>query len=149
MPEFLPSGATLDIARRVADIGIRNHRPTQNWLAGQCTGRVDYAPFAAHEAVHGWIALADPQTPLPSQRWVHAQHAADIVTTTSDLRLALDLAEAGLGQVVLPLFAGRDVNLVQSGAPILELSHEEWLVAHHDARHDPPIRAALEAVRAF
>ncbi|MEZ5769400.1 MAG: LysR family transcriptional regulator [Paracoccaceae bacterium] len=30
--------------------------------------------------------------------------------------------------------------------PIEELSHDEWLVAHHEARHDPPVRAALDAV---
>lgn len=146
VPEFLPATASLDIARRVADIGIRNRRPTQTWLAGQMTGRVDYAPFALNTSIRGWIALADPETALPSQRWVRMHHSEDIVTTTSEPRLALDLAEAGLGQVVLPLFAGAETCLVQSGKVISELRHEEWLVSHHDARHDPPTRAALDAL---
>ena len=38
MPEFLASNATVDIARREADIGIRNRRPDQPWLAGRRTG---------------------------------------------------------------------------------------------------------------
>jgi hypothetical protein len=38
--------------------------------------------------------------------------------------------------------------LRQIGPEISELLHEEWLVSHHDARHDPPVRAALDAVAA-
>ena len=33
VPEFLASNAYVDMARREADIGFRNRRPDQNWLA--------------------------------------------------------------------------------------------------------------------
>jgi DNA-binding transcriptional LysR family regulator len=59
----------------------------------------------------------------------------------------VDLAVAGVGRVVMPTFVARDVpGLKQVGPIIPELSHDEWLVCHHEARHDAPIRAALEAV---
>ena len=37
-PEFLACNANVDIARREADIGVRNRRPEQGWLAGQRPG---------------------------------------------------------------------------------------------------------------
>lgn len=147
VPEFLPTGTDMDIARRVADIGVRNRRPTQSWLASLRTGVNQYAPFAASQTVRGWIALADPATTLPTQRWIYQHQEDEIVTTTSDPRLALDLAEAGVGQIILPLFAAEGSALVQCGDTIPELSSEEWLVAHQDARNDPPVRAALDALR--
>ena len=48
---------------------------------------------------------------------------------------------------MLPTFAGEgEPGLVRISEPIAELTHEEWLVSHHDARHDPPVRQALDAV---
>ena len=147
VPEFLPSGADLDLARRVADIGIRNRRPTQGWLAAVKTREITFAPFAASKTVRGWIALNDRATTLPSQRWIYEHHEDEIVTTSSDPRLAVDLAKAGAGKVVLPLFAAEGSALVQCGDVIPDLTSEEWLVAHQDARNDPPVRAALNALR--
>lgn len=147
VPEFVPTTVAMDIARREADIGIRNRRPEQSWLAGRRTGAVRYAPFAAAPGIEGWIAAPAEDAGSPSQRWIHDGHADRIVTTASDPRLALDLALAGVGQIVLPLFAasGQD-GLVRTGPVIEALTHEEWLVCHHDARHDPPVRSALDAI---
>jgi DNA-binding transcriptional LysR family regulator len=149
LPEFLPSDATLDIARRAADIGVRNRRPDQTWLAGRKTGLIDYAAFAASDDVTGWVTLPFSESLPPSQAWVHGHAASEIVTTASDMRVVLDLARAGLGMAVLPFFAGAaESGLRQVSAPIKALQHEEWLVSHHEARQDPPIRAALDAVHA-
>ena len=85
----------------------------------------------------------------PSQRWMRAHHAQQIVTEASDPQMALALARAGVGQVVLPCFAAQDdPGLVRSGPVIEALTHEEWLVCHHDARQDSAIRSALEAIAA-
>jgi len=147
MPEFLASNATVDIARREADIGVRNRRPDQPWLAGRRTGEVAYAIYAAGGAAGGFVALAEGVATTPSQRWLAANHAAEIVTTASDARLMLDLALAGVGRIVLPTFAGDgEPGLARVSEPIAGLGHEEWLVCHHDARHDPPVRRALDAV---
>ncbi len=147
MPEFLPSNATLDIARRAADIGIRNQRPEQSWLAGRRTSQISFAVYGTDARVTGFVALANGPDAPPSARWLHRNHGDEIVTTASDPRVALDLARAGVGLIVLPTFAGDATDgLVRLGAPIAELAHEEWLVAHHDGRHDPPVRTALDAL---
>lgn len=143
-PELLASNTTVDIARREADIGLRNRRPDQPWLAGRRTRRIDYAAFARDGGVTGYIAR--PGSVLtPSERWLRDSHGDEIVTTASDARLACDLAKAGLGRVILPVFAAPD-GLVQIGPRIDAVSHDEWLVCHHDGRHDPPVRRALDAL---
>jgi DNA-binding transcriptional LysR family regulator len=80
-------------------------------------------------------------------RWVRGNHGGEIITTACEEGTLVDLAVAGVGRVVMPTFVARDVpGLKQVGPVIPELSHDEWLVCHHEARHDAPIRAALEAV---
>ena len=49
--------------------------------------------------------------------------------------------------MVLPTFAGeRMAGLARVSEPIAELRSEQWLVSHQDARDEPPIRAALDAI---
>ena len=150
MPEFLPSNAPLDIARREADIGIRNRRPDQSWLAGRRTSEITFAIYGKPGASGGFVALPNGPDATPSVRWVHETHGERIVTTASDPRLAMDLVCAGIGAMVLPTFAGDSTDdITRLSEVIPELSHEEWLVAHHDGRHDPPVRAALTALTAL
>lgn len=147
VPEFLTSSATLDIARREADIGIRNRRPEQSWLAGQRTARLTYAVYARTEQTQGFVALAEDARTVPSERWLRAHYGQDIVTTTHDKRTALDLALAGIGRIVLPSFVGEpEPDLCRVSPEIDDLAHDEWLVSHHEGRHDPPVRAALDAL---
>ncbi|MEM9798621.1 MAG: LysR family transcriptional regulator [Pseudomonadota bacterium] len=148
IPEFVHCDRDLDIARREVDIGIRNRRPDQPWLAGRRTARVRYAAYGLPEA-QGWIGTSYDAAQTPSARWLAATHGAEIVTTTNDPRWALALARAGIGAVVLPMFIGEASDLPRRGAPIADLEHEEWLVSHHEARHDAPIRAALDALGTF
>jgi len=150
MPEFLASMAVLDIARREADIGIRNRKPDQPWLAGRRTRRVDYIEYASSVDVTGYVTLADHIAIAPSSRWVHNNRSDQIVTTASDARLELDLTRKGIGRMVLPSFIGDgEPGLVRVSDPIEELCHDEWLVAHQDARHDPPVRRAIDALIGF
>lgn len=147
VPEFLASNANVDIARREADIGIRNRRPEQAWLAGRRTVPITYAVYGAGPAVGGFVSLAEGAATTPSERWLRRNHGDEITTTASDARLALDLALAGIGRIVMPCFAGgAEAGLVRLSEPIEELMHDEWLVSHHDARHDQPVRRALDAV---
>ena len=148
MPEFLASNAVLDIARREADIGVRNRRPERAWMAGRRTRSLTYGIYAAGLEVAGYVSLGEGMASTPSERWLRAQHADEIVTTASTGLIAVDMARAGLGRIVMPCFAGdHEPGLMRVGPPIAALTHDEWLVCHHDARHDPPIRAALEAAR--
>ncbi|ANT59401.1 LysR family transcriptional regulator [Salipiger sp. CCB-MM3] len=147
LPEFAASNADLDIARRAADIGIRNRRPEQPWLAGRRTVRLSYAAYGRGPQVQGYVTLPPGAASTPSERWLRVTHPDEIVTHASDARLALDLALGGVARIVMPCFAGdAEPGLMRLSEPIDALSHDEWLVAHHDARHDPPVRAALDAL---
>lgn len=150
VPEFLSGEVFLDIARRQIDIGIRNRRPEQPWLAGRRTGSVAFAPYGLDATVSGWIGAGGDRAATPTARWLEEFHADEIVTRSNDAHLAVALARAGIGRVVLPTFVGDHAKpLVQLAPPIEALTHEQWLVCHHETRHDPPIRHALTALAQF
>jgi DNA-binding transcriptional LysR family regulator len=93
------------------------------------------------------VNLSEDSATAPSNRWITAHHADEVVTTASSMALLLELAKAGIGRIVLPDFAGdAETGLTRISAPIDEITHEEWLVSHNEARHDPPVRAALDAL---
>ncbi|SFC04288.1 LysR family transcriptional regulator [Tropicimonas isoalkanivorans] len=147
VPEFVASNRNVDIARREADIGIRNRRPEQDWMAGRRTLRIDYAEYGTDPAVAGYITLRRDGPTTPSERWLWRTRAEQVVMQASDARLAMDLATSGAGRVILPTFVGdAEPALRRLSPPIAEISHEEWLVSHHEARNDPPVRAALDAL---
>ncbi len=149
VPEFVQADERLDLARREIDIGIRNAAPTQNWLAGRRVGRLDFAAFAAHPGVTGWIAPG-PGALTPSGRWILQHHSAQVVTRANTPQIAAALAQAGVGRVVLPVFAARHVRgLEPVSDPIADLACDEWLVSHHEGRNDAPVRAALDALAAY
>jgi DNA-binding transcriptional LysR family regulator len=147
VPEFLAANANLDLARREADIGIRARPPEQNWLAGQKAQDVTYAVYGLPDSPDAFIALSESQASTPAERWLRTNHPDRIVTSVNTERLALDLALAGMGRLVMPTFAGDDASgLVRLSPLITEAAHESWLVSHHEARHDPPMRRALSAL---
>lgn len=147
VPEFLYSDTDLDIARREVDIGICNRMPDQPWVARLQVGTVAYAVYGADDSVSGWIGPAWKTTPVPSSEWIMRNHGNDIVTKANSPHLPAALARAGIGRVVLPAFIGRRIaGLMPLSDPIAELGHQQWLVSHHDARNEPAIRAALDAI---
>lgn len=148
VPEFMYCDLDLDIARREVDIGIRNRRPDQPWLAGQQIGWVEYAAYGA--GGEGWIGPSWDTAQTPSVRWVQAHYAGEIVAKANTPHLAAALARAGVGRVVLPTFIGdRMAGLSRNSDPIEDLRSEQWLVSHHDGRMEPPIRAALDALSGY
>lgn len=150
LPEFMYCDLDLDIARREIDIAIRNHRPDQPWVARQQIGWVDYAVYAASEEVEGWIGPSWDTALTPPIRWVQECHGDHIVTKANSPHLASALARAGIGRIVLPMFVGdHTAGLVRLSDPIEGLRNEQWLVSHHDARNERPIRAALDAISKY
>ncbi|MFY0618730.1 LysR family transcriptional regulator [Shimia sp.] len=145
--EFVEGSKMLDIARRDADIGVRNRRPDQPWLAGRRTRKVEFAEFASSEQVTGYVTFRQGPDPTASTRWIHANHADEILTTASSPFTLMHLAQAGVGRIVVSTTAALDMPGLHQVSPVIEeLTNDEWLVCHHEARHDPPIRAALDAV---
>lgn len=148
VPEFVASDATLDLARREIDIGIRNRRPDHPWLAARRTAEIDYACYGTKDAPESFIGVTGSNT--PTANWLESQTQIQIATKVSDPLIAAELARAGVGRVVLPCFAGEaEDGLTRLTPPISELRSEEWLVSHHDARHEPPIRHALDALAQY
>ncbi|MEO9682632.1 MAG: LysR family transcriptional regulator [Tateyamaria sp.] len=146
-PEFVTSNRDLDIERREVDIGVRNRRPTHPWLAGRRTGNVEQAAYATSESVAGWIGPGDDNATLPSEVWTITHHGARLTAISEDPAIRMALARGGVGRVVLPTFAGDSVpELVRVSDVIKTLTSEQWLVCHQDTRHDPAIRAALDAL---
>ncbi|WP_299145198.1 LysR family transcriptional regulator [uncultured Tateyamaria sp.] len=146
-PEFVSCNKELDIERREVDIGVRNRRPTHPWLAGRRTGTVEHAAYATSADITGWIGPSDDTASLPSEAWTVTHHGADMVAMSNEPQVRMALACSGTGRVVLPTFAGDRVpELVRVSDVIDALTAEEWLVCHQDTRHDPPIRAALDAL---
>ncbi len=150
LPELIQCERRLDLARREVDIGIRNVRPDQSWLAGRRVGETQFAVYARNAGVQDWIGLSDEAAKTRSTRWVDAHHHDQIVTRVNMPILAYQLARAGVGRVVLPVMIGDETADLTRVSDILdELTSEQWLVCHHEARHEPPIRAALEALATF
>lgn len=141
-PKFVPSNARLDLARREADIGLRNQRSEHRWLAQRKMMEVRFAFYGMSSDVPVVVVAAD----TPSQRWIRERHHENDLLEVADSRLALDLAEAGIGKIVIPNFVGARSGLTQLDGFIDELTHDAWLIAHQDARHDPPIRAAIDRI---
>ena len=149
-PEFVSCNQDMDIERREVDIGIRNRRPTHDWLAGQRTGTVEHAVYAASHDVTGWIGPSDDTATLPSEAWTVAHHGHDLVAVSNDPQVRMAMAQSGVGRVVLPTFcADTAPGLVRVSGIVDALTTEEWLVCHQDTRHDPAIRATLDAISGF
>ena len=145
--EILTGAAVVELARREANLGIRNRRPFRTSLSGQRLGLVAFAIYGASSFLHNhpqafneqrydyceWIALSTVGTAVPSTTWLE-QHlnrtAAFRCTSPAPM---LDATIAGYGLCVLPCFIGdAESRLIRVSDTIDALSHEQWLVSHED-----------------
>jgi DNA-binding transcriptional LysR family regulator len=144
--QLLSAEARLDIGRRAADIGLRNRRPEEAWLAGQRVGQVAYAVYrpAADPAPARFVAATDLIT--PTSQWLRAHYGDAIAVEVSSPRLVLDLVRAAAGRAVLPCFVGdAEPGLVRLET-IPEITSESWLVMHHEERHDPAVHTVARRI---
>ncbi len=153
-PEFLADPRNLDVARRQIDIGIRNRRPKQEWLAGQKVGTVEFAAYQSKRVPAGenigWVGPVESEALFPAGTWVRENHADEVTISVNKASLALSLARKGHARMLLPTFVGEAYpDLVRISAPIEELRTERWLVMHQDERHEPLVRQAVSALAKF
>ncbi|MGF1624595.1 MAG: LysR family transcriptional regulator [Alphaproteobacteria bacterium] len=143
---------SVDIGRRHADVGIRNRRPEEPWLAGRRVSRVAFAVYRRGDATapaeaEPWIGGVSGTR---SAIWLAEQTGARFAVTSNDPRAVLDLVRAGVGRSVFPCFVGdAEPGLVRVGPPVAELTSEQWLVVHHEERHDPAVHAAADRIAAL
>lgn len=152
--EFLTAAARLDIARRQADIGIRNRAPEEARLTGRRTNAVAYAVYRARQADadadRRWIGVIGDGGVTPSARWIEARHRDDIMLNCTDPRMVVDILRAGTGLAVLPCFVGDSFpELRRAGGPIEELAEEQWLVLNDAERRQPAVRLAADRIAAL
>lgn len=152
--EFVTASQKVDIGHRHADIGVRNARPTEQWLAGRLTGHVASALYGSR-SFEGGVAAGmfigqSGEMVTASARWVEAHHADRIVVRGNDAGSIRELVAAGAGLGVLPCFIGdADGRLARATEPIEELATEQWLVSHHDERHHPAVRKVADRLAAL
>ncbi|MHA7774974.1 LysR family transcriptional regulator [Roseibium sp. M-1] len=154
VPEFLADLRNRDIARRQIDIGIRNSRPKQAWLAGQKVGVVQYAAYQAAslpgDVELGWVGLVEDDAHSPTGLWLKEHHGAEASITVNKASLALSLVRKGQARMLLPTFVGDAFgDLMRLSGPVEAMETERWLVMHQDERHEPSIRQAVSALTKF
>lgn len=150
--ELVTASHKVDIGRRHADIGLRNQRPTEPYLAGRLIGKVAYALYARPEMTSGvaagyFVGVAGEAGQTHSARWLHARHGDRIATRGNDAMSVIELVAAGAGMSVFPCFVGdSDRRVARMAGPIAELETEQWLVCHHEERHTPAVRTVTERI---
>lgn len=150
--ELVTAYARIDIGRRNADIGIRSARPQDLGLAGRRLPDVAYALYAGRQLINGveaglFVGITGEGADLQSSRWLMAHHGDRIGVRGNNARSVRDLVAAGAGLSVFPCFAGdSDPQLVRVAQPIAELKSEQWLVTHHEERHDPQVHKVADRI---
>ncbi|HTN63405.1 MAG TPA: LysR substrate-binding domain-containing protein, partial [Devosia sp.] len=150
--ELVTANEKVDIGRRHADLGIRNQRPTEQWLAGRQIGTVAYALYSGRELINGiaaglFVGVAGDGAQTHSARWLQAHHGDRIGVRGNDVMSVRELVAAGAGLSVFPCFVGdSDARLVRVAPPIPELATDQWLVSHHEERHSLAVRTIGERI---
>jgi DNA-binding transcriptional LysR family regulator len=153
--ELVTASHKVDIGRRHADIGLRNQRPTEQWLAGRLVGKVAYGLYARPELISGvaagyFVGVAGEGSQTHSARWLHARHGDRVATRGNDAMSVLELVAAGAGISVFPCFVGdSDARIARMAGVIPELETEQWLVCHHEERHAPAVRLVTDRIAAL
>lgn len=153
--ELATANANVDIGRRHADLGLRNARPTDQWLAGRLLGRVAYALYSGRELTNGvkagyFVGTSGDSGQTRSARWLQARHGDRVMVRGNDAASVRELVAHGAGLSVFPCFVGdSDDRLVRVAGLIGELETEHWLVSHHEERHAPAVRAVSERIVAL
>ncbi|MBJ7537267.1 LysR family transcriptional regulator [Marinomonas transparens] len=139
---FVSEEKILAISHREIVIGFRNQRPKEDALVCRKLARIEFAPYATESAPDVWIkVVAD----TPSARWVNSKVGKNAVCEVSSPRNSLDLALENKGIALLPTFIGDAQPLLQKvGNTIDELSHDQWLVTHHEDRYLPEVRRLIQ-----
>lgn len=153
--ELLTGISFVDLARREANLGIRNRRPHQQGLACRKIGEVEFAIYGAAQYVDNhpaarssdrfehcdWVVLPSSKGQVPSLLWLEQYLLRPALFSCSSVHGVLEAAGSGAGLCILPIFIGdNDDRMVRVSETIAELKSSRWLVSHDDDRHNKPIR---------
>lgn len=147
---FVTTEATLDIAHREIDLGIRNRSAETGNIASRRLGTLRFAPYRSWSVPNpeqlGWVALDPVHAKHPAGHWLHRQNPV-ITVMASTVATVHELVRAGAGIGVMPCMIGDcDPSLCRAGPVIEDLTEQQHLVMHDDDRHRAPIRRLIEKI---
>lgn len=147
---FVTTEATLDIAHREIDIGIRNRAPDSGNLASRPLGQLRFAPYRCHAMpVTGaltWVGMDPEHARHPAALWLHRQDHS-IAAYANSVATLHELVRAGAGIGVMPCMVGdRDPALTRAGPLIEDLDETQHLVFHADDRHRSELRRLINRI---
>lgn len=150
------SSAVLNVARREAEVGLRNVKPEQLSVTVKRVGRLAMSLYASEAylakrgtprrpddlARHDLIGWPDAFTYAAALRWVE-QHATRIAVRLNDAAVISDAAHAGLGIAALPCILGDErrglVKLEEFGTARDDI----FAVAPGELRRSARVRAVI------
>jgi DNA-binding transcriptional LysR family regulator len=154
-----------NLARREADIAIRNRRPSEGRLAARRLPEPAYAVHAARHYVDhnpaaltderylqcAWIGFDDSYPSAPTLVWVRNKIGRWPHVRCSHSATIFDALVGGAGLALVPCFAGaEDPSLVRLTPPIDELRSDGlWMAVHEDMRHQPRVRLVADSIAAL
>jgi DNA-binding transcriptional LysR family regulator len=143
------TNATVDLARREADIALRATSSPDEALIGKKIATLAFAVFGIEGKSRDdatWIAFDTTLAQTPQGKWEAENVPQDRVVLRTNSRVVFtEAVSAGAGIGVLPCgVAAQLPNLVALSEPIPALALPLWLLTHADLQHTPRVRALLD-----
>lgn len=149
--DLMSSNSHLDFSRLQADISVRPAARLPEDMTGETSANLAFRPYAAMDAREGWLGLSGPLARSLPAAWMAANVAPENVVASADSFLVLrQMALAGMGLAVLPVFLGDGVpGLVWRRDAMPATSVPIWVATHAELRDVPRIRIVREQILAY
>ena len=152
--ELVESRETANLARREADLALRNQPPEGGDLYVTKVGAFSCAAYRRLGAESSaWVTYTEEQAHYPTARWVQQQlreTPGSVVLRASNMPMQYAAIRAGAGRGALPCYAADEDPLLERLTPPLpEIAAEYWVIVHRDLRRAACVRAVIEWIRAL
>jgi DNA-binding transcriptional LysR family regulator len=163
--ELFNEMAFANLARREADIAIRNRRPNEGRVAVRRLVDPAYAIYGARSYVEAnpaalteeryqrctWIGFDDTFPTSASLIWMRNKIGRWPHVRCSHSTTIYDALVGGAGLAIVPCFAGaEDQSLVRLTPPLADLESQGlWMAVHEDLRPQPRVRLVADNLAAL
>jgi DNA-binding transcriptional LysR family regulator len=154
--ELVVDNRVLSLSRREADVALRVARPKEPDLFGRKLADIAWSIYGAPAlgpiadlGGRNFIGWGTEVTGIAAADWLDEMiEPRHIVYRASSLINQFTAAKSGIGYAVLPCYLGdSEPGLVRAtGAPVVELTRELWIVTHADLRKTARVRAFFDLV---
>ena len=152
--ELVESRETANLARREADLAVRNHPPEGGDLYIAKVGTFACAVYRAKGSdSDAWVTYTEEQAHYPTSRWVQQQlhqTGMGVALRGSGMSIHWAAIRTGVGRGILPCYAADEDPLLERLTPPLpEIAAEYWVIVHRDLRRAACVRAVIDWVQAL